>query len=200
VPRPAGEGSEGGGSVSTLSAEERGDLVEALRPDAAGLIVAVREETQEQITARLRGLSRYELEVVAVVLAALADPDRSMGEALGWIDFDEFGEPLRYPSKASRPIRDAASTALPHTRGRAGVDEVAVERALHGDRQPLNARERAMAVDRGIRRGMDYDLVAEHLGMDREAVMQAWERAKRKARAEGRPIPAQQVGEIGTAA
>jgi len=53
-----------------------------------------------------------------------------------------------------------------------------------------------LAVDRGIRRGMGYDLVAERLGMEREAVMRAWERAKRKARAEGRYVPAQQVGEI----
>ncbi|MFJ8677298.1 hypothetical protein [Streptomyces sp. NPDC093589] len=186
--------------MSALSAEERGDLVEALLPDAAGLVCAVREETQEQITARLRGLSRHELEVVAVVLAAMADPDRGLRESFSWISFDEHGEPLRYPSKAARSIRETVSTALPHTRGRSGVDEVAVERALHGDRQSLNGAERALAVDRGIRRGMDYDLVAELLGMERDAVKQAWVRAKNKARAEGRPVPTQPVGEIATAA
>lgn len=186
--------------MSGVGAEERGDLVQALLPDAAALVTAVREETQEQITARLRGLSRYELEVVAVVLAAIADPDRGLGEAFGWIDFDEHGEPLKYPSKATRTVRELTSTALPHTRGRSGIDEVAVERALHGDPQPLNAEERALGVDRGIRRGMDYDLVAERLEMTRGAVQQAWERAKRKARAEGRYVPTQQVGEIATAA
>jgi len=183
-----------------MGAEERGDLVEALLPDAAGLVVAVREETQEQIPARLRGLSRHELEVVAVVLAAIADPDRGLREAFAWINFDEHGEPLKYPSKATRTVREVPSAALPHTRGRSGVDEVAVERALHGDPQPLNERERALGVDRGIRRGMTYDDVAERLGMTRGAVMQAWDRTKRKARAEGRYVPTQQVGEISTAA
>lgn len=186
--------------MSGLSAEERGDLVEALLPDAAGLVVAVREETQEQITARLRGLSRHELEVVAVVLAAISDPDRGLREALGWINFDEHGAPLNHRFLATRTVREVPSTAIPHTKGRSGVDEVAVERTLQGDPQPLNSEERALAVDRGIRRGMDYDLVAERLGMGREAVQRSWERAKRKARAEGRYVPTQPVGDIGTAA
>ncbi|MEU8682933.1 hypothetical protein [Streptomyces sp. NPDC048611] len=185
--------------MNGTDAEARGDLVEAMLPDAAGLVVAVREETREQITARLRGMSRHELEVVAVVLAAMAEPDRGLGEAFGWISFDEHGEPLPRPSKATRTVRDVPSTALPHTRGRSGVDEVAVERALHGDPQPLNERERALGVDRGIRRGLDYDLIAERLGMTRSAVMQAWDRAKRKARTEGRHVPVQQVGEIAAA-
>jgi DNA-binding CsgD family transcriptional regulator len=191
---------EGDGGMSGMSAEQRADLVEALLPDAAGLVCAVREETREQITARLRGLSRHELEVVAVVLAALADPDQSLRESFGWINFDEHGAPLERRSSATRTVREVPSTALPHTKGRSGVDEVAVERALHGDPQPLNASERSLAVDRGIRRGLSYDLVAERLGMKREAVEQAWGRAKRKAHAEGRHVPKQQVGEIATAA
>lgn len=185
--------------MSGLGAEERGDLVEALLPDAAGLVVAVREETRDQITARLRGMSRYELEVVAVILAAIADPDRGLREAFAWINFDEHGEPLERRSSATRTVREVPSTALPHTKGRSGIDEVAVERALHGDPQPLNERERALAVDRGIRRGMTYDLLAERLGMTRGAVMQAWDRAKRKARAEGRFVPKDPVGEIAAA-
>lgn len=180
-----------------MSAEERGDLVEALLPDAAGLVVGVREETREEITARLRGMSRHELETMAVILAAMVDPDRGMREAFDWIDFDEHGQALPWPTQATRTVRQLVSTEAP--RGR-GVDEVAVERALAGDRLNLNAKERALAVDRGIRRGMGYDLVAELLGMDREAVKRSWERAKRKARAEGRYVPTQQVGEIATAA
>lgn len=183
--------------MSAMGAEERGDLVEALLPDAAGLVVAVREETQEQITARLRGMSRHELEVVAVLLAAMADPDRGLREALGWIDFDEHGAPLKARSYVTRSVRELVSVEAP--RGR-GIDQVAVNRVLAGDRLGLSREERALAVDRGIRRGMSYDLVAERLGMEREAVMRAWDRAKRKARAEGRYVPTQQVGEIATAA
>ncbi|MFK8851309.1 hypothetical protein [Streptomyces sp. Ac-502] len=179
-----------------LTAEECGDLVERLRPEAAALVVGVREEARQQITERLHTLSRHELEALAVVLAAMADPERSLGEAFAWIDFDEYGDPLPWPSKASRTIRQMASTALPDRRGRSGIDEVAVERALAGDPQPLNASERALGVDRGIRRGLSYDDVAERLQMDREAVMQAWGRAKKRARAVGRYVPKERVGEI----
>jgi hypothetical protein len=180
-----------------LTAEQRGDLVQALLPEAAGLVTAVREESQEEVTARLRGMSPYELEVVAVILAAMVDPDRGLGEAFGWVNFDEYGEPLSMGGPSSRTVRDLTSTA---PRRGLGVDEVAVERALSGDQINLNRPERALAVDRGIRRGMGYDLVAERLGMDREAVKKAWDRAKKKARAEGRPVPKQQVGEIRAAA
>ncbi|MEW9521856.1 hypothetical protein [Streptomyces tubercidicus] len=182
--------------MTALSAEQRGDLVQALLPEAAGLVTAVREESQEEITARLRGMSRYELEVVAVILASMVDPERSLGDLFAWIAFDENGDPLSRPAPSKRSLRDLQPAAAP--RG-LGVDEVAVERALAGDRVPLNQVERALAVDRGIRRGMDYDLVAERLGMEREAVRRAWERVKQKARAEGRPVPTQPVGEIATA-
>lgn len=183
--------------TANLSAEQRGDLVLALLPEAAGLVTAVREESQEEITARLRGLSQYELEVVAVILAAMVDPDRGLGEAFSWLQFDEHGNPLPPAGPSKRGVRDLASTA---PRRGIGVDDVAVERALAGERMNLNRPERALAVDRGIRRGMGYDLVAERLGMERQAVMRAWERAKRKARAEGRYVPTQPVGEIATAA
>ncbi|MFI0156160.1 hypothetical protein [Streptomyces lydicus] len=183
--------------TNRLSAEQRGDLVQALLPEAAGLVTAVREESQEEITARLRGMSHYELEVAAVILAAMVDPDRDLGEVFAWVSFDEYGDPLSRVTPSKRTARDLQSTAVP--RG-LGVDEVAVERALAGDRLPLNQWERSLAVDRGIRRGMDYDLVAERLGMEREAVKRSWERSKRKARAEGRYVPKQQVGEIAAAA
>lgn len=182
--------------MSELSAEECGDLVEALLPDAAGLVCAVREETRDQIAARLGGMSRHELEAMAVILAAMADPDRGLREAFGWVTFDEYGDPLPWPSRSTKTVRDLPSNAVRVSRGRSGVDEVAVERALHGDPQPLNEAERALGVDRGIRRGMSYDLVAERLEMTRDAVEQAWVRAKDRARAEGRYVPKQQVGEI----
>ncbi|GAA0500953.1 hypothetical protein [Streptomyces olivaceiscleroticus] len=182
--------------MSALSAEECGDLVEALLPDAAGLVCAVREESRDQIAARLGGMSRHELEAMAVILAAMADPERGLREAFEWINFDEYGEPLPWPSRSSKTVRGLVSTAAPRMKGRAGVDEVAVERALHGDPQPLNSAERALGVDRGIRRGMSYDDVAERLQMTRKAVEQAWTRAKERARAEGRYVPKEKVGEI----
>lgn len=169
------------------AAEARGDLIEALLPEAAGLAVSVREGTQEQIAAQLAGLGRRELEALAVILAALVDPDRSMKSALGWLTFDEHGSPLPYPSKAVRPIRAIAKHPVDPD---GGVDMVAVDHAISGNaRLKLRPQERTAAVHLGMVRGMSYDDVAARLGMDREAVKRSWERVKKRAREAGQPIP-----------
>lgn len=185
--------------MSELTAEQRGDMVEALMPEAAGLVVDVHEGSAEDIKTRLRGLTRHELEAVAVLLAALADPDRGLKDALAWVTFDEYGDQLDHRSRSSRTIREASPVTSP---GRLrGVDAVAVDRALApGPRVELNREERAFAVDVGIRRGMSYTDVAERLGMDRDTVKRAWERAKRRAREEGRWVPPVAVGDIRAAA
>ncbi|WP_329203852.1 hypothetical protein [Streptomyces sp. NBC_01435] len=180
--------------MSFLTAEQRGDMVEALMPEAAGLVVDVHEGSADDIKTRLRGLTRHELEAVAVVLAALADPDRGLKEALAWVTFDERGEPCRQPLAVVRTVRDAAPVVKPKG---VGIDAAAVERALGpGSAVALNRDERRLAIEVGIRRGMSYDDVAERLGMDREAVKRAWERAKNRARLEGRWLPPVAVGDI----
>ncbi|MFD3516280.1 hypothetical protein [Streptomyces sp. NPDC058657] len=184
--------------MRAMSAGERGDLAEALLPEAAGLMVEVREGTPEEIGDRLGGMSRTELEGLAVVLAALADPEMVLRDALAWVDFDEYGRPAaavprwRVP-RLDRSVRDLVPDAAPRS---AGVDRVAVERALQQGGTVLTSAERAVAVDVGIRKGMGYDLVASRLGMSRYAVEQAWTRAKVRARAEGRSVPVESVDEI----
>lgn len=181
--------------MSTLNAEQRGDMAEALIPEAAALVVDVHEGTQDLIAERLHAMDRHQLEGLAVVLAALVDPDQKLQESLKWVTFDEHGNRLPSAGKSIRSVRQAV---LQGTLSRAaGVDEVAVERALRGDRTVvLSTPERRHAVDVGIRRGMGYTLVAEALGMDRETVKQSWERCKVRARAEGRPVPTERVDEI----
>lgn len=177
-----------------LTAEERGDLVESLLPEAAGLVVAVREEAQEQIADRLQGLGRHELEALAVVLAALVDPDRTVKDALGWVDFDEHGQPLAPLGKSKRAVRSLARRGSVDRARR--VDMVAVERSLRGERFDLTSFERTAAVDLGIRCGMSYDDVADRLGMTRDAVKRSWERSKKSARENGQYVPLQPVGQI----
>ncbi|MGW9238123.1 hypothetical protein ACWGRL_05205 [[Kitasatospora] papulosa] len=174
-------------------------MAEALLPEAAGLVVDVHEGSAGDIKTRLAGLSRHELEAVAVLVAALADPDRSLKDALSWVTFDEHGAPNASPMESRRTVREAAPK-VPSSR-RYGIDEVLVERALRpGPRVRLNRDEQRRAVDVGIRRGMTYDDVAERLGTSRDAVEKAWERAKRRARSEGRWVPPVAVGEIRQAA
>lgn len=173
--------------MSGLSAQERGDLVEALLPDAAGMVVDVHEGSADDIAARLQGLSRHELEAVAVILAGMADPDKTLREVLGWVDFDESGAPLgREPAPIVESVRDTA-----RGRVKAGqvVDEVAVRRALEaGPPVRLNQAERRMAVVVGVRRGLTHEEIASRLGMTKSAVQQVWERVKKRARDEGQPV------------
>ncbi|MGW3400760.1 hypothetical protein [Streptomyces zhihengii] len=183
--------------MSALSVEERGDMAQRLVPEAAALVVDVHEGTPALIAERLHSLDRHQLEGLAVVLAALVDPDAGLRESLAWVTFDEHGDrlPVRERATSVRSVREAVPAgARQHARG---VDEVAVERALRGDQTvPLNRDERRHAVDVGIRRGMGYDNVAEALGVDRSIVQRQWERCKVRARAEGRPVPSERVDEI----
>ncbi|MFJ9799897.1 hypothetical protein [Streptomyces sp. NPDC101145] len=181
--------------MTASNAKERGDLAEAMLPEAAALVVDVHEGSADDVATRLRGLSRHELEAAAVVLAAMVDPDRSLAEALGWVTFDEYGRPAQPPRKKSkRLVREAVRSTLDRTQG---VDAVRVERALvPGPLVELNQWERTAAVELGVRRGMSYDDLAERLGIDRASVMRSWERSKERARAAGRYVPPVPVGQL----
>lgn len=185
--------------MNGLSAVERGDMAVALLPEAAGLIVDVHEGAPDDIRARLAGLTRHELEGLAVVLAGLADPERSLRDALGWLTFDEHGEPDAGVRRApAKPIRDVVSNELDRARV---VDRVLVDRALApGPRVRLSTAEQRMAVDVGLRSGMTYADVAERLEMRPDSVKTTWERLKKRARVEGRSVPSARVGQIRDAA
>jgi hypothetical protein len=173
-------------------------MAEALLPEAAGLVVDVHEGSADDIKNRLAGLSRHELEAVAVLVAALADPDRSLKEALAWVTFDEHGAPSPSPAESRRTVREAAPVIRSRNRG---CDAAVVERALGpGPAVPMSRDERRAAIELGVRRGMSYDDLAARLDMDRDAVKRAWERAKGRARMEGRWVPPVAVGEIRDAA
>lgn len=176
--------------MSTLNAEQRGDMVEALMPEAAGLVVDVHEGSAEDIKTRLAGLSRHELEALAVVLAAVADPERPLKEALAWVTFDEHGNRIP-PSQTTRTEKTVRELAPTVRRQLAGVDVVAVNRALSakGQGMALNRDERRMAIEVGLRRGLSYELVAKRLGMEVDAVQRSWERTKKRAREAGEPVP-----------
>ncbi|MCX5000926.1 hypothetical protein [Streptomyces longwoodensis] len=176
--------------MSGLTADQCGDMAEALLPEAAGLVVDVHEGSTDDIQARLSGLSRHELEGLAVVLAALADPDQGIREALSWVNFDEHGNRL-YPSELTRTQKAVRDVAPVVRRQLAGVDVVAVHRALTpgGRGVALNQDERRLAVEVGYRRGMLRAVIAERLGMSEDAVDQVWHRLKRRARAAGEPVP-----------
>ncbi|MFB7592391.1 hypothetical protein [Streptomyces sp. NPDC056169] len=188
--------------MSQLTAQDRGDLAAEMLPVAARLAVIVQGDGGVQdVEELLDELDQQRQTALLVVLAGLVDPDSSLGTVLGWLDFDEHGAPAEAVQTSRRTLRDLVVEPAPMD---AGVDEVAVERALShpagaaGVR--LNRDERRLGVDRGIRRGLSYEQVAERLGMSVPAVKRAWDRAKDRARAEGRYVPAQPVGQISSVA
>src|ERR1044072_6588844 len=162
--------------MSELTPEQRGDMVETLMPEAAGLVVDVHEGAPDDIRGRLAGLSRHELAGLAVVLAALADPDRTMKYALAWVTFNEHGErvPPSQTTKSEKAVRDLAPQMR---RQLAAVAFLAVHRLLAGKEVlvPLNTSERRLAIEVGLRRGYSYELVARRLGMEVAAVQRTWE-------------------------
>lgn len=74
-------------------AQARGDLAESLIPVAASLIGAVHEGGPVEVERVLSILAPENLPALAVVLAAMVDPDRPMSALLGWVTFDEHGAP-----------------------------------------------------------------------------------------------------------
>lgn len=168
-------------------ATARGDLMEALIPDAAYLAVAVRDRDPADIAARLAGLSRYELEALAVLLAGMVDPGRSVADLLGWIDFDEHGRPLGgQASRAELPLHRKAREPRPPG---IGPDHAAALRVLEGERLELRAQDRALAVRMAVMRGWTDEEIAAALGMTVAAVQQAWNRIKQAAREAGLSVP-----------
>lgn len=179
-------------------ATARGDLIEALIPEAAFLAIAVRERDRGDIAARLAGLSRHELEALAVLLAAMVDAERPMSDLLGWIDFNEHGEPLGgQRSRASVALREKAREPQ---RVSVQPDYAAVLRVLEGERLELRAVDRALAVRMGVMRGWSDERVAEVLGMTVAAVQQAWIRIRERARRDGLPVPVRPARGVGDAA
>lgn len=188
--------------MSALTAEQRGDLVEAVMPEAAGLVVDVHEGSADDIRTRLAGLSRHELEALAVVLAALAEPDRPLKEALAWVDFDEHGDRIP-PSRVTRSEKAVRDLAPEMRRDLAGVDVVAVNRALSADSRgvvALTRQERRLAVEVGNRRGYPKEWIAERLGMTLDAVDKSWQRTKQRAREEGGVVPSRPTGSLAVVA
>ncbi|MGW2740541.1 hypothetical protein ACWC4D_40910 [Streptomyces sp. NPDC001288] len=184
----------------SMNAKQRGDMVETLMPEAAGLIVDVHEGSADDIRGRLSGLSRHELEAMAVLLAAVADPDRPLKDALAWVTFDEHGNRIA-PSQTTRSEKLVRDLAPQVRRQLAGVDVVAVHRSLSSEQGlPLTQEERRMAIEVGLRRGLPYEVVAQRLGMEVEAVKRSWERIKQRARKAGGPVPQRPLTVVSEAA
>jgi hypothetical protein len=130
--------------MTALTATERAAQAERLLPYAAQLIALVHGDGgPRDIQQLLARLDPRDLTALLVVAAALADPDRPLADALGWVAFDEHGRPDR-PVIVTGTVRDLAATTemLPPPEERASVViEVTAELARRGlGREEIAAR------------------------------------------------------------
>lgn len=142
--------------MSSLSAERRGDLAEAMLPVAANLAVLVHGDGgPEDVKAVLDGLDDVQKNALIVVLAGLVDPDQPVGKALGWLDFNEHGS-LTVPASWSeeRSVRDLVPEAEVELDDDF-VDQVAVAKFVKGFRvDSLTDAEFLEAVKQCVARGL----------------------------------------------
>lgn len=71
-----------------MNPEEQADLVESLVPLAARLVGAVHDDGPSEVARVLNLLAPAHYPAFAVVLAAMVNPDRSVVELLGWVDWE----------------------------------------------------------------------------------------------------------------
>lgn len=144
-----------------MTATRRGDLAERLLPVAARLACVVHGEGGATDVAHiLRQLDVAELEALAVILAGLVDPERSVDDALGWVTWDEHGNPIQ-PARRQGTVRVLSGRGW-HVRGTT-VDDVIDSELKHAARV-LTAR------------GMGPREIGRRLGVDERTVAR-WKRA-----------------------
>jgi hypothetical protein len=175
--------------MTILTAKERGDVAEQLLPKAANLVMLVHGDGgPRDIHQALVRLTPGQKEALLVILAGLVDPEKPMGEALSWLDFDECGN-LTVPDwENSTRIRDLAPEPELSDPDEY-VDDIAVDQYLDGKPVTLTNPERLEAVVRAARRGMSYkDLDRIHglCSNDTATFMSRQRKAYKKA---GKPFP-----------
>lgn len=173
----------------TTTAEARGDLAEQMLPVAAYLSTVVHGDGGDRdVHQELSRLDDAQRDALIVVLAGLVNPDRPLAALLGWVDFDENGDPIEAAVDCTETLRDIAEEYAPLT-APADIDDIAIRRALEGEQVTLTKRERDVAYAEGRRRGWEGPEIAAVLGGNRSTLARSWERAKDKARANGKPDP-----------
>ena len=175
--------------MSTLTAEQRGDLAESMLPVAATMTLLVHgdggPEDVQEVLAELDDTQRAAL---IVVLAGLVDPEQMLSKALGWVEFDETGT-LAVPQwDEKRTVRDLAEeqelAVDPDY-----VDPVAVRRYLAGSRVPLTDLEFLSVLEHAAIQGVALSELDRRQGVTRNVNGDRVNRMRKAYERAGREIP-----------
>jgi hypothetical protein len=136
--------------MSGMTAEQRGDLAEAMLPVAANLAVLVHGDGgPEDVQDVLAGLTDVQRNALIVVLAGLVDPEQPVGKALGWLDYNEHGA-LTVPSwSEQRSVRDLAPESVDELADDY-IDPIAVQKFVKGFRVDVSDAEFLAAVQQCV--------------------------------------------------
>ncbi|MFE3202158.1 hypothetical protein [Embleya sp. NPDC059237] len=167
--------------------EKPESLIESLLPLAAQLIVLVHGDGgRSDIGEFLEGLSDDERWALLVVLAAMVNPDRSLGAALGWVTWDERADPGALGLADTRRIRDVAQLPDEEPPDDAElIDPQVLERSLGGEFAVATPLEQRAVVEAAAREGVRPLLVARGLDLDLKSTQKAIERARARLAKEG---------------
>lgn len=87
--------------------ESPADQAERMVPVAAALVGAVHDGGPGEVAALLAGIPAHDRDALAVVLAAMVNPDRTVTELLAWVTWDENGRPLPHSPDTSDWLTEA---------------------------------------------------------------------------------------------
>jgi hypothetical protein len=169
------------------AARARGDLAEEMLPVAARLACIVHGDGGPgEVRAELAALTPEQTTALIVVLAGLVDPQRPVGTALGWLDFDEDAQPIVPPWEDSTLL---AALAEEDPGDDDLVDEVAVRAYAAGRRVSVTDRERLEAIAQGTAAGLSYADFDEMHGLPRMTTRRFVDRERKRAERHGLPFP-----------
>lgn len=136
--------------MSTLNAQQRGDLAEQMLPVAAHLAVLVHGDGgPEDVAEVLADLDEAAKNALVVVLAGLVDPEQPVGKALGWLDFNEHGSVVVPSWSEEISVRDLAPEPEPDLDDDY-VDRNAVDRFIKGFRVEVTDADFLAAVQQCV--------------------------------------------------
>lgn len=175
--------------MSTLTAEQRGGLVDRMLPEAANLAVLVHGDGgPEDIAAVLERLDDTDKNALIVVLAGMVDLDRPVGRGLSWTAVTKNQALPMGAWMEQKPLRDHAdeSVAEPDENY---VDEVAVSHFVRGLQSDVTDAEFFEAVQQCVARGISLADVDRMHGWEPKTAENWVNRLKKRYQRSGRTFP-----------
>lgn len=128
-----------------MTAADRGRLAAELVPIAADLVFKVHHENRETIGETLDSLTPAQARALPVVLAAMVDPEAHLNDLLGWVTWDEHGQPLyahdRHPDRPAVATLRPCGTHAAYQRHKA-ASETPCRSCVEGERAYQRAKTR----------------------------------------------------------